>query len=165
MMLADLPLIPEGAALLGELPAHGGWIHGKPGERSLQCQPLRLISGPPGSGGDAWVIRFSKWIAGRHTGTEEAQPFEEAYEANFVFLFVGSDRAILFDTGPLPWPPFKATLEALVGGAAKAAALDLIVAHTHSHGDHIQGDSLWSTASVELSPCIIRFLGELADSD
>jgi hydroxyacylglutathione hydrolase len=66
-------------------------------------------------------------------------------EGNFVFLFVGSERAILFDTGPIPYEPFK---EAIAEHVPNAASLDLIVAHTHSHGDHIKGDPLWEAEAA-----------------
>ncbi len=61
-------------------------------------------------------------------------------EGNFVFLFVGSDKAILFDTGPIRFLPFHDIVAQLV---PDAASRDLIVAHTHSHGDHVVGDVLW----------------------
>ncbi|CAE8634991.1 unnamed protein product [Polarella glacialis] len=120
------------------LPAPGGWIHGAEGELSLQCESLD-------EAGTAWVIRFSKWTAGRHLkGSAEEELYAEAYEGNFVFLFVGDERAVLFDTGPVPWPCFKDAVERCVGGAARCATLDLVVAHTHAHGDHVQGDVTWA---------------------
>ena len=115
----------------GPLPAV--WIHGAAHEPSLQFH--RLDAG-------TFIIRFSKWLAGERVGTADEGAFEGAFEGNFVFLFVGSERAILFDTGPIPWPPLKAAIEAALGPSA--ASLDLIVAHTHSHGDHVQGDALWA---------------------
>ena len=61
-------------------------------------------------------------------------------EGNFVFLFVGNEKAILFDTGPVAFQPFKDIVAQLV---PDAASRELIIAHTHSHGDHIKGDTLW----------------------
>lgn len=61
------------------------------------------------------------------------------YEAPFVYLFTGSERSLLIDTG--------ATEE---GGASLLAAvreitdLPLIVAHSHGHGDHTKGDSAFA---------------------
>jgi len=61
------------------------------------------------------------------------------YEAPFVYLFVGAQRSLLIDTG--------ATEE---GGASLLAAvrqitdLPLIVAHSHSHGDHTKGDGAFA---------------------
>lgn len=57
------------------------------------------------------------------------------YEGPFVYLFIGAERSLLIDTG--------ATKE---GGTALLAAVralsdkPLIVAHSHGHGDHVQGD-------------------------
>lgn len=61
------------------------------------------------------------------------------YEAPFVYLFTGTERSLLIDTG--------ATEE---GGASLLAAvrqitdLPLIVAHSHGHGDHTKGDGAFS---------------------
>lgn len=61
------------------------------------------------------------------------------YEAPFVYLLIGTDRSLLIDTG--------ATVE---GGAGLLAAVrsltdtPLIVAHSHGHGDHTQGDSAFA---------------------
>lgn len=63
------------------------------------------------------------------------------YEAPFVYLFVGSGRALLIDTG--------ATIE---GGAKLVSAIraitdvPVIVAHSHGHGDHRQGDEAFQAA-------------------
>jgi len=57
------------------------------------------------------------------------------YEKPFLFLFFGSERALLLDTGAGDADtaePVKALL------ARKHRPL--IVAHTHGHGDHIAGD-------------------------
>jgi glyoxylase-like metal-dependent hydrolase (beta-lactamase superfamily II) len=59
------------------------------------------------------------------------------YEAPFLFLLVGEERALLLDTGATPDParfPLRATVDGLIGDR------ELIVAHTHSHGDHVAGD-------------------------
>ena len=59
------------------------------------------------------------------------------YEAPFLFLLVGSERALLLDTGASPDParfPLRATVDGLIGDR------ELVVAHTHSHGDHVAGD-------------------------
>ena len=63
------------------------------------------------------------------------------YEAPFVCLLIGTDRALLIDTG--------ATIE---GGASLLASVrevtdaPLIVAHSHGHGDHTQGDGAFLSA-------------------
>jgi glyoxylase-like metal-dependent hydrolase (beta-lactamase superfamily II) len=58
------------------------------------------------------------------------------YEKPFLFLFLGRDRALLVDTGA------GASEAARVVGRilAKKGNPPLTVAHTHGHGDHVQGD-------------------------
>lgn len=61
------------------------------------------------------------------------------YEAPFVYLFIGTERSLLIDTG--------ATVK---GGTDLLAAVrsltdtQLVVAHSHGHGDHTQGDSAFA---------------------
>ncbi len=63
------------------------------------------------------------------------------YEAPFVYLLIGTDRALLIDTG--------ATIESgasLLGAVRDITDAPLIVAHSHGHGDHTQGDGAFSSA-------------------
>jgi glyoxylase-like metal-dependent hydrolase (beta-lactamase superfamily II) len=65
------------------------------------------------------------------------------YEAPFLFLIFGSQKAILFDTGAGN-APVQATVQGVVNtwlAAHNQSSIQLIVAHLHSHGDHIAGDS------------------------
>ncbi|SEG27251.1 Metallo-beta-lactamase superfamily protein [Actinacidiphila yanglinensis] len=72
------------------------------------------------------------------------------YEAPFVFLLFGNDRALLLDTGATGDPllcPLRATVDGLIDDwlaahprADHAADYALVVAHTHAHGDHVAGD-------------------------
>jgi glyoxylase-like metal-dependent hydrolase (beta-lactamase superfamily II) len=69
------------------------------------------------------------------------------YEAPFLYLFCGNDRALLLDTGAIADPerfPLRDTVDTLLDGwLAKhpRAAYELVVAHTHGHGDHVAGDA------------------------
>jgi glyoxylase-like metal-dependent hydrolase (beta-lactamase superfamily II) len=69
------------------------------------------------------------------------------YEAPFMYLLFGEKRAILFDTGATQsatqFPLQKAVEKLLVEhyGADARANIELVIAHTHSHGDHIAGDA------------------------
>lgn len=57
------------------------------------------------------------------------------YEAPFVYLFIGTEKALLIDTG--------ATVDggaALVDSIRAVTDLAVIVAHSHGHGDHRLGD-------------------------
>jgi glyoxylase-like metal-dependent hydrolase (beta-lactamase superfamily II) len=65
------------------------------------------------------------------------------YEKPFLYLFFGKERALLEDTGS-----GKAETARAVDGVIsqwlarnKRESIPLIVAHSHSHGDHIAGDS------------------------
>ena len=64
------------------------------------------------------------------------------FEANFLYLLVGSDKALLIDTGAVAdskeMPLAKTILELLPDKDHKK--LPLLVAHTHSHLDHRAGD-------------------------
>ena len=77
------------------------------------------------------------------------------FEANFLYLLVGSDKALLIDTGavadPKEMPLAKTILELLPDKDHKK--LPLLVAHTHRHLDHCAGDSQFaSLPSVQIVP-------------
>ncbi len=64
------------------------------------------------------------------------------YEKPFLFLLFGHDRALLLDTGA-----GMTDVATVVSGVVKQwldrngrVAIELVVAHTHGHGDHIAGD-------------------------
>lgn len=54
-------------------------------------------------------------------------------------LLVGDDSALLVDTGT-----GDADVRSAVDGILAAKNLDLVVAHSHAHGDHVGGDSQFS---------------------
>lgn len=88
------------------------WIDGMdPNETALQVH--RHAEG-------AWIMR---------------QSLLDHWEAPFMYLFAGSERAMLFDTGAPGKLPLRETVDELVG-----RDFPLIVAHTHSHFDHLAGD-------------------------
>ncbi len=70
-----------------------------------------------------------------------------SYEAPFLYLLFGNDRALLLDTGATADPakfPLRATVDRLVAGWLARHPRDayhLVVAHTHGHGDHVAGDA------------------------
>jgi len=72
-----------------------------------------------------------------------------SFEAPFLYLLFGAERALLLDTGATESPelfPLRATIDDLVAGwlgAHPEAADDygLLVVHSHGHWDHIAGDS------------------------
>jgi len=77
------------------------------------------------------------------------------FEANFIYLLIGSDKALLIDTGavadPKAMPLAKTILELLPDKDHKK--LPLLVAHTHRHLDHRAGDPQFaSLPSVQVVP-------------
>ena len=70
-----------------------------------------------------------------------------SYEAPFLFLLLGNDRAVLFDTGASEEPeqfPLRETVDGLIAGWLEhhpRTGYELVVAHTHGHGDHVAGDA------------------------
>lgn len=141
------------------------WVHGAEGEPELQAHALFEDED---TGAATWVLRFSKWQGTMHA---DDVAYEDAYEGNcseskfesepsgssvaascrlewltsfpmaVVFLFIGEQTVALFDTGPVANSSLRIAVEYLVGDASSQK--DLIVAHTHSHGDHVAGDGLW----------------------
>src|SRR5436190_13896011 len=78
-----------------------------------------------------------------------------SFEANFLYLLIGSDKALLIDTGAIAdakeMPLAKTIFELLPDNDHKK--LPLLVAHTHRHLDHRAGDPQFaSLPSVEIVP-------------
>jgi hydroxyacylglutathione hydrolase len=68
------------------------------------------------------------------------------FEAPFIFLLFGNERALLLDTGATADParfPLRSTVDRLVAewlAEHPRESYELVVAHTHGHGDHKAGD-------------------------
>ncbi|MFJ9445423.1 MBL fold metallo-hydrolase [Kitasatospora sp. NPDC101235] len=70
------------------------------------------------------------------------------YEAPFLFLLFGTERAVLIDTGATAeaaYFPLRATVDELVEkwlarNPQHGRDYPLLVLHTHPHGDHVAGD-------------------------
>jgi glyoxylase-like metal-dependent hydrolase (beta-lactamase superfamily II) len=64
------------------------------------------------------------------------------FEGPFMYLFFGNSKAYLMDTGA-GGIPIAATVNQIVADweAANGLDVELIVGHTHAHGDHTAGDS------------------------
>ncbi|GAB2592251.1 MBL fold metallo-hydrolase [Dyella jejuensis] len=64
------------------------------------------------------------------------------FEAPFMYVLIGTDRALMIDTGDVADPtlmPLARTVMGLLPGQG-AAKLPLLVVHTHGHLDHRAGD-------------------------
>ncbi len=68
------------------------------------------------------------------------------YEAPFLYLLFGARRAVLIDTGATPASeqfPVRRVVDGLIGqwlAAHPRDGYELLVLHSHSHGDHVAGD-------------------------
>jgi hydroxyacylglutathione hydrolase len=102
------------------------WIHGENNckdNKQLAIQVVKFNS-------NTWILRQNKCVN---------------YEAPFLFLFIGNTKALLMDTGAtedeMQFPLYKTVRELLeIWEKKNNKTLELIVAHTHAHGDHTAGD-------------------------
>lgn len=119
------------------------WIDGtQPEEPSSQVQALDA---------DTFVIR---------------QSVKTNFEAPFLYLLFGRDKALLVDTGA-KGGIIRPVVDGLIARWLKAhgrASIPLVVAHSHSHGDHVAGDAAFQgrpdTSVVGLKPAdVAGFFG------
>jgi hydroxyacylglutathione hydrolase len=74
------------------------------------------------------------------------QSIADSFEAPFLYLLLGADRALLLDTGATADAaifPLRETVDKLIDGWLRdhpAAGYELVVAHSHAHGDHVAAD-------------------------
>ena len=86
------------------------------------------------------------------------QSVKTNFEAPFVYLIFGRDKALLIDTGARDGHIRQAVDRLISDWLAKHNRSDipLVVAHSHSHGDHTAGDSAFreraNTTVVGLKP-------------
>jgi hydroxyacylglutathione hydrolase len=103
------------------------WIHGAPAGRRTSDPPIQVHHYDP----HTVILRQSKSVN---------------YEAPFLYLLFGNDRALLLDTGATADPakfPLRATVDKLIADWLAQHPRDtyqLVVAHTHGHNDHVAGD-------------------------
>lgn len=101
--------------------------------------------------GDTFVIR---------------QSIKTNFEAPFLYLLFGRDKALLIDTGA-EGGRIRPVVDRLIAewlAAHGRSAIPLVVAHSHSHGDHIAGDAAFrdrpDTIVVGLKPAdVAAFFG------
>ncbi|THD62209.1 MBL fold metallo-hydrolase [Phenylobacterium sp.] len=70
------------------------------------------------------------------------QSVKTDFEAPFLYLLFGKDRALLLDTGA-GGLKVRPTVDGVIAdwlAAHHRASIPLVVAHSHSHGDHTAGD-------------------------
>ncbi|GAA2753493.1 MBL fold metallo-hydrolase [Amnibacterium kyonggiense] len=76
------------------------------------------------------------------------------FEAPFLFLLLGRERALLLDTGATADPevlPLRATIDHLLATWVERNGVEgsypLVVAHSHAHDDHVAGDGQFADRS------------------
>lgn len=115
-----------GAPIRGSLDVR--WIHGAPARRRAGDPPIQVHHYDE----HTIIMRESKSVS---------------YEAPFLYLLFGNDRALLLDTGATADPakfPLRDTVDQLIAGwlaRHPRGTYQLVVAHTHGHGDHVAGDA------------------------
>ena len=80
------------------------------------------------------------------------QSLRTSFEGPFIYLLLGSKRALLLDTGT-----GDATLRPVVDGLLSGQ--ELIVAHTHSHGDHVGGDAEFENVVGRTAEDVAAYFG------
>lgn len=72
------------------------------------------------------------------------QNFCENFEAPFLYLIFGDEKVLMLDTGASPNTDVRGAVDGVIDDWLIQTGLpdiELIVAHTHGHGDHVQGDA------------------------
>jgi len=118
----------------------------------------------PAGGTPAALDLDVRWIHGVRSGSGDTEPGLQVhgydggtfvlrqskavhYEAPFLYLLLGTHRAVLFDTGatadPTAFPLREAVDTVLRRWLARYPhdGYELVVAHTHAHGDHVAADA------------------------
>jgi glyoxylase-like metal-dependent hydrolase (beta-lactamase superfamily II) len=105
-------------------------------------------------------VEFPMWINGADCATEPKiqifafdsdtyilrQSMCTDYEGNFLYLLFGQDKVLLEDTGASASPPIPlySTVKRIIDrwlANHGMSSIPLVVAHSHSHGDHVAGDN------------------------
>jgi glyoxylase-like metal-dependent hydrolase (beta-lactamase superfamily II) len=112
------------------------WIHGAPDCDHSTDPPLQVVAADD----DTFVIRQSKCVN---------------FEAPFLYLLLGTETALLHDTGATADAglfPIRRTVDDLIAGRS----LRMVVTHSHGHGDHWTGDAQF----MDLPPGSVAPTGE-----
>src|SRR5262249_1626621 len=110
-------------------PLNVHWIHGSPNCATNTDPPLQVHAFDD----DTYVWRQTRWAN---------------FEAPFLSLLFGTARALLLDTGAEPRPgqqlPIRDTVQGIISqwlARHGQPSIELVVAHSHGHGDHTFGDA------------------------
>jgi glyoxylase-like metal-dependent hydrolase (beta-lactamase superfamily II) len=127
-------------------------------------------------------LLFKSWINGVSAGEPQTQvqrydddtyvirqSIRTNFEGPFLYVLFGSDRVLLIDTGAggLKVRPTVDRVIAEWAARHHRTSIPLIIAHSHSHGDHHQGDAEFQdrrdTAVVGLYPKDVADFFKIAD--
>jgi hydroxyacylglutathione hydrolase len=127
-------------------------------------------------------LLFKPWINGVLRGEPQMQvqrydddtyvirqSIRTNFEGPFLYLLLGSDRALLIDTGAggLKVRPTIDRVIAQWAARHHRTSIPLVVSHSHSHGDHHQGDAEFQdrpdTTVVGLYPTDVADFFKIAD--
>lgn len=121
-------LIDFTSATLEQRPLDFHWIHGSPSAKHNTDPDIQVHAYDEHS----YILRQNKSVH---------------YEAPFLFLLFGNERAVLVDTGATDspeWFPLRQVIDGLIDAwLARTPRQDyaLLVLHSHAHGDHVAGDA------------------------
>ena len=152
--------------------------------RSMTCTLLVLLAAPAthAAGTPTHSQLFEPWINGVSAGEPQMQvqrydadtyvirqSIRSNFEGPFLYLLFGSERALLIDTGA-GGLKVRPTIDRVIAQWATRhhrTSIPLIVAHSHSHGDHHQGDAEFQdrpdTTVVGLYPKDVADFFKIAD--
>jgi hydroxyacylglutathione hydrolase len=115
-----------GGPLAGDLDV--SWIHGAPSRHAVTGPPIQVHA----YDAHTYLLRQSMTVS---------------FEAPFMYLLFGNERVLLLDTGATTDAakfPLRDTVDGIISSWLATNPRDhyeLVVAHTHAHGDHIAGDA------------------------
>ena len=99
------------------------WLHGDRNCAQRDLQKVDVLAYDE----DSYIIRQNKCFT---------------YEAPFIYLLFGDQKAFLFDSGTSSDPkyfPLLETIESILS-QRKTKPTEIIVGHSHNHSDHYSGD-------------------------
>jgi hydroxyacylglutathione hydrolase len=138
------------------------WIHGSPGCIGHRDEPIQVHAYDDST----FILRESKCADPEGTPARPGPSFE----APFMYLLFGEEKALLLDTGATRSPerlPIGARVGQLIDtrrAARGGIRIPLLACHSHSHGDHFSGDGQFRRMAhvtvVEPSlDAVVRFFG------
>jgi hydroxyacylglutathione hydrolase len=146
------------------------WITGALGAALLLSGPSASAQLAPGSLDVEWSEGAEHCEAGPPQAPIQVHPYDArtfilreslcaTFEAPFIYLLLGSARALLIDTGAVEDAkvmPLAATVQALLPSMG-ASTMPLLVLHTHRHLDHRAGDPQFANLpGVEVVPAFLE---------